>query len=282
MKCLTAFFLLVVCPLSLSAADVFERHLARHLKQAAEQSSPLPRLSMDEAARLKSLSATVSSPCLIVHTDDGNWTKVLVGWGFRKGPEKPTPVLLLERYVTYRGDRPELTAATGKDVMLFAGFAFNFDIGQVVPQGQGADIEFTADGVLKPVGDAELYALNGSVLPPPEKNGKASATDHEGVLPRDFAGTWKVNADRWQGEWELRVEANGRATGTYTSADTKNVYDITGQVANLPHNLHLEVQLANASQSIDAFLWTTDKSTMAGTLSLAGRKFGFYATRVEE
>jgi len=263
------------------AADVFERHTAKELQRAIEQGPAAAQLTLNDAAKLKPLSPTLSSPCIVVKTDDGNYAKALVGWGLRKGGEKPTPVLLIERFVTYRGDRPDLTAAVGKDVMLFPGFAFNFDIGQVVPEGHGADVKFTANSALKPVGEVQFVALHGSLLPPADPTTKRDPAAQEGVTLEDFAGTWKVDADgRWKGEWELKV-ANGDVTGSFVSDESKNRYDVTGQAGALPHQVKLEVFLANAQMQIDAYLWTKDKSKMAGTLVLAGRKFGFVAERAE-
>lgn len=273
-----------LAPVSIEAADVFEQHAGPIIRRAFEtpaESKTVAQVTLNESARLKPLSANIGSPCVFVKTDEENWGKALVTWGLRKTADKPVQVLLIERYVTYRGDRPELTSAVGKDVMLFPGFAFNFDIGQVVPAGQGGDIEFTAEGALKVLDPAQLIALNGSRLPPVDKS-SGKPTDHEGVEPGDFAGTWKVDADgRWTGEWQIKIAENGRASGSFVSKDLQNTYEIVGQVAGTPNNLKLDVFLANAQMQVDAYLWTTDKSTMAGTVSLTGRKFGFVATRVE-
>ena len=57
--------------------------------------------------------------------------------------------------------------------------------------------------------------------------------------------------------------------------------EIAGKIAALPHNAKLNIELANASQTIDAFLWTKDKSAMAGFMVMADRKLGFYATRIK-
>ena len=73
---------------------------------------------------------------------------------------------------------------------------------------------------------------------------------------------------------------NGKATGSFTSDESKNAYEITGQTGSTPHNLKLEVFLANTQLSVDGYLWTKDKSQMAGTVTMTGRKFGFVATRV--
>ena len=128
-----------------SAGDVFDRHSLAELKAATKESKPLSELSAAAAAKWQPLSAKIGSPCLIVQTNDGHWAKVLLSWGQRKvkGREQPLSVLVLERFVTYRGDREGQTTASGKEVMIFAGHSFSFDIGQVVPSGSGADIEFT-------------------------------------------------------------------------------------------------------------------------------------------
>ncbi len=264
-------------------ADVFDRHMASLVKKLAVEGTATRQLSMADAAKIKPLAPNIGSPCVVLKTSDGNYAKALVSWGLKKGrgTEKPTPLLLIERYVTYRGERLDLTSALGKDVMLFPGFGFDFDIGQVVPDGLGADIVFTAEGELVSEGDVKLVILNGSQLPPAEKSAKHDPNDHEGVVAQDFTGVWKLNADgRWLGELDLKVTDGGRATGSFTSDESKNAYDITGQTGSTPHNLKLEVFLANTQLSVDGYLWTKDKSQMAGTVTMTGRKFGFVATRV--
>lgn len=264
----------------LRAADLFDRHTFAVVRQATEKEAAIPQISLADAAKLKPLSASLSSPCLLIKTDEGNYTKALVSWGYRKGPEKPIPVLLIERFVTYRADRPDLTAASGKDVILFAGFQFNFDIGQVVPAGQGADVAFDGESVLKPLDGVKLTALRGSALPADPKAARSNAASDQ-VAATDFAGTWKVNADgRWNGEWTIEVDEDGRASGKYLSDESKSSYDIAGLSGNAPHMMKLEIFLPAAQISADAYLWTTNRNYMAGTVSVSGRKFGFFAERV--
>lgn len=263
------------------AGDVFDRHSLAELKLATKEATALPELSSATAAKWQPLSAKIGSPCLIVQTNDGHWSKALLSWGQRKvkGREQPLPVLVLERFVTYRGDREGQTTANGKEVMVFAGHSFSFDIGQVVPNGNGADIEFTETGLVKPVGDAKLFGLNGSQLPAADA-AKPNPNDHDGVLPRDFAGTWKVSIDgRWTGVWEINVDEQRTVLGKFVSDDTKSRYELYGKVSNVPHQAKLEIDLANSQVSVDAFLFTTDKATMGGTATMAGRKFAFVATR---
>lgn len=282
--CRSAAVCLVILSSSLaSAGDLFDRHSLVELKLATKDATSLTELSSATAAKWQPLSAKIGSPCLIVQTNDGHWSKALLSWGQRKvkGREQPLPVLVLERFVTYRGDREGQTTANGKEVMVFAGHSFSFDIGQVVPSGSGADIEFTEAGLVKPVGDAKLFGLNGSRLPAADA-AKPNPNDHDGVLPRDFAGTWKVSIDgRWTGIWEINVDEQRTVLGKFVSDDTKSRYELYGKVSNVPHQAKLEIDLANSQISIDAFLFTTDKGTMAGTATLASRKFAFVATREE-
>lgn len=264
------------------AIDTFDRHTTFWLKQAVRDAQPREELSSGQAASLKSIGRAMS-PCIIIKTNNGHWAKALLSWGLRKGAGKTLPVLLIERYVTYDNDRPDLTLAAGKDVMLFPGFQFNFEIGQVVPEGQGGDVTFGDDKRLRPVGNAQMFGLDGSALPPAGEGEAYDPTDHEGVLPRDFGGLWRVDADgRWLGQWSLVVDEEGNVQGNYISEESKSSYPVRGQIAGLPHRMTLEVDLANTTQTFEALLWTKDKSTMAGTTTLSERKFGFYARRVKE
>ena len=79
---------------------------------------------------------------------------------------------------------------------------------------------------------------------------------------------------------ELAVGESGRITGTFVSDDSQNRYEITGQPTATPHQLRLDVFLANTQMQVDAYLWTKDKSQLAGTVALTGRKFGFHAVRI--
>lgn len=274
---------MIACAATSTAnADVFDNHTAYWLRRATVDARPLESLTMRDSLSLKKIGRGINSPCIVVHTDDDNWTKALVTWGFRKGTDgERVPVVLIERFVNYRGDRQTLTTAAGKDIMLFPGFGFNFDIGQVVPAGQGEDILCVGDGVLKPAAKSKMFALNGPATPEPVPNERPDPTSHTGVIPTDFAGSWKVRIDgRWEGVWELDVEER-RVFGRFISDETKSVYEISGKIAALPHNAKLNIELANASQTIDAFLWTKDKSAMAGFMVMANRKLGFYATRIK-
>ncbi len=275
-----ALFVVMAATADVARADLFDDHTAYWLKQAAEKGAPATSLSMKDGSKLKPISKRFSSPCVVFKTDDDNWTKALITWGLRKGKNGPTPVLIIERFVTYRGDRPNLTAAAGKDVMLFPGFAFNFDIGQVVPEGQGEDVKCEGEATLTVIEPSKMFPLNGSAIPDAATDGKSKPADHAEVLAEDFAGSWIVRIDgRWEGRWDLKVDER-RIYGKFISEGTKSEYELNGRIAGLAHNARFDVELANTSQTFDAYLWTKDKAAMAGTVVIAERKVGFYALRV--
>lgn len=280
--CVTAMWCVAALSnVSALRADVFDDHTAYWLKQVIDKSPSTAALTMKDGAKLKPIGRRLSSPCVVLKTDEDNIVKALVTWGLRKGKDGPLPVVVIERFVTYRGDRQNITAASGKDVMLFPGFAFNFDIGQVVPEGQGEDIKCVGEGTLEVVEPSKLFALNGPAISTDSPEAQANPSSHEEVLPSDFAGSWHVRIDgRWEGRWELKVD-DRRIYGKFISSETKSEYEINGRLAALAHNVRLDVELANTSQSIDAFLWTKDKAAMAGTVVIADRKVGFYATRIK-
>jgi uncharacterized protein YndB with AHSA1/START domain len=272
------------------ALDEFDRHTSKDLRQAAEKNAAVPTLSSGQATKLKTLGPRIEHACVVVRTSDGNWAKALVSWGFRKGKEGGkdggkdvlVPIAVLERYVTYDRDRGDVTLAHGRNVMLFPGYEFDFDIGQIVPADSGGDLRFTPQRLLAAIDKAKLHPLDGSVLPatPPDKY---DPQDHADVRPRDFAGTWRVNADgRWVGTWEIDVHAEGQVSGRYTSDETKGSFAIRGRITetDLRHRLRFDVEFAAAVQQYDLYLWTTDKSTMAGTTTLISRTFGVVAERL--
>jgi hypothetical protein len=265
--------------------DIFDRHTSYWVKQAAQQHAAVESLSSGQAAELRALSRDILSPMVVVQTDQGNWAKALLGWGLRKAQPAPVPVLFIERFVTYDRDRGDVTVAHGRNVMLFPGFEFDFDIGQVVPRDLGGDVAFNDQRLLVPIAAARLHPVNGSVVPGADEGGEPDPNDHAGVLPRDFSGTWRVQADgRWAGTWSLTVDDEGTVQGQYLSDETQSTYPVEGRVSagGVPHRVALTVKFAAADQVYDLYLWTRDKAAMAGTTTLQEHTFGAYAVRVRD
>jgi len=265
------------------AIDTFDLHTAFWLNQAIKDGKPLESVTSGQAAQWKFIGRDVTQPCVVIKTGDGNVAKALLSWGFRKTADKPVPVLVIDRYVTYDRDRSNLTLAHGRNLMLFPGFEFDFDIGQVVPAGVGGDVALNDKRALVALGEAKIYGLDGGLVPEGEGE-DYNPQAHQGVQPRDYAGEWKVTADgRWYGTWHLAVDEDGNIDGQYLSEETKSVFPLKGRVAlGEPNRIVFDVEFAAATQHYDLYLFTGDKSAMCGTTTLVDRKFGVLAQRVKK
>ncbi len=267
------------------AIDTFDRHTSYWLNLAIKNGKPLESLTSGQAAQWKFIGRDVTQPCVVIKTDNGNVAKALLSWGFRKTADKPVPVLVIDRYVTYDRDRGNLTVAHGQNLMLFPGFEFDLDIGQVVPQGMGGDVALNNKRELVALGNAQLFAVDGSLLPAEDEGGEIHVPQaNQVVQPRDFAGEWKVSADgRWFGTWLLAVDDEGHIEGQYFSHETKSTFPLKGRVAlGEPNRVVFDVEFAAATQHYDLYLFTGDKSAMCGTTTLVDRKFGVLAERMKQ
>lgn len=263
------------------AIDSFDLHTSYWLNLAIKNGTPLEAVTSGQAAQWKFIGRDVTQPCVVIKTGEGNVAKALLSWGFRRTADKPVPVLVIDRYVTYDRDRGNLTLAHGRNLMLFPGFEFDFDIGQVVPKGVGGDVALNDNRALVALGDAKIYGLDGGLVPEGEGD-NYNPQAHQGIQPRDYAGEWKVTADgRWYGTWHLAVDDDGNVVGQYLSEETKSVFPLKGRIAlGEPNRIVFDVEFAAATQHYDLYLFTGDKSAMCGTTTLVDRKFGVLAERV--
>jgi hypothetical protein len=247
-----------------------------------------PSLTFRELEALPTVLRDERAALVVAKTDQGNLTKILASPGLRKlkTSEKDgglVPVLILERFETIdAGDRRSLKAR-GKDVMLFDGFQYDLDAGQVVPEGLGGDVVFLAnapDGPrLAPLSGSRLYTLDKSLhglvpIPGTPSAGRA-------VLPGDFAGRYKLMANgQWSGTLTLAVDPTGTVTGHFRSDRNGSAYPVTGKVASeVPQKIDFSVQFPRARQSYEGFLWTEGKNAIAGSVSMLDRPYSFIAVR---
>ena len=125
-------------PRSSRSLNAARAHGTAHLSVRTIES--LPEVVRGERAAL-----------VIATTDQGNLAKLLVSPGLRRqaaagDKAAMVPVINLERFETIdSGDRVSWKAR-GRDVLLFDGFEFDLDTGQVVPPGFGGDIRLLVPG----------------------------------------------------------------------------------------------------------------------------------------
>jgi hypothetical protein len=228
----------------------------------------------------------VPGALLIVKTNDGRNCKLLVQPASQRAPgDKFVPMLLIERYVTYREGEEQTVVASGKNLSLFAGFRLNLDLGQIVPEELGGDIRYVVDAektYIEPLGKAKLYVVT-KHLPEAEPRKQEKVVIAEPFEPKYFNGTYKLYDDgRRTARVVLKVDDDGVVTGAYYSDKDGKKYDVRGKVGTPKHALQFTVQFPNAEQVFQGCLFTGDGKALAGTSRMAERDAAFYALRSED
>jgi hypothetical protein len=243
-------------------------------------------LSVTDLGAMPSLLKDTRSALVLASTDLGNPVRLLIVPELRKpvgGKGEPIPVVVLERLDSFDSGEPTSRLVSRKDVVLFDGFPYDLDTGQVVPEGQGGDIVFRIKGEggprLETLGEAKLYTL---VKAPTFDTSKApQPTPGKTVLPGDFAGRYRLFANgQWSGTLDLKVEGRGVVTGQFRSDLHGTTYPVAGQVAtDVSHKLLFAIKYPRARQEFEGYLWAEGKGAMAGVASIAERPVGFFAIR---
>ena len=269
-------------------ADDFERLEGRALADAPRNpaASRRDRLSVADLLALPTVLRDTRAAPVVVKTDQGNYTRMIVSPGLRKPPgskRDAAPVLVIERFDTFDAGRLSTRLARGRDLVLFSGFQVDLDSGLVVPNDQGADLRFIAAGpgagVLETVGGALIYTFTST--PVPTSSNTVAATAASPSAPADFAGRYQLFSDgRWSGLLELKVSAAGVVGGFFRS-DTNGVsYDVAGRVAaESPDKAAFKVSFPQAQMDFDARLWSQGKGVIAGLATMRARDYGFFAIR---
>jgi hypothetical protein len=249
---------------------------------------PRPALTFGEIEALPQVLKDVRDALLIVKTDQGNLARVLVSPGFRKRPgdQGPmVPLLLLERFDVFDSGNPAAQLAQGRNLALFPGFQLDLDTGQVVPEGLGGDLLFSAQGqgagIVKGVGSAVIATLEGPPALPPPTARPGVPSEGRIVRPGDFSGRFRLAANgQWSGLLELKVDPAGAISGSFQSDVSKSPFPVSGNVdPHLPQKAQFAIQFPRARQDYQGVIWTEGKNVMAGTLAMLGQEFSFVAVR---
>jgi len=268
-------------------ADAFDNYtnpllaLVPKAKTAEVVRQLTPELMVKHSRALPNITATFA----VVKTNEGRYSKLLLQAARQKvAGDETVPILLIERYVTYREGEEKTIHAQGQNVRLFGDFRFNLDIGQVVPKGVDADLHFVAEGdkvYVEPVGKAELYLVTKHL---PEATPKKSAkfVIGEKFEARFFAGTYKLYDDgKRSGTLKLNVSGDGDVSGDYYSDKDGSKYEVSGKVGNPNYTIQFRVTYPKTIQFFNGFMFTGDGRTITGSSRLEEREVGFYAVRVE-
>ncbi|HZZ80661.1 MAG TPA: hypothetical protein VFE62_19315 [Gemmataceae bacterium] len=273
---------------TLVRADAFDNYINPILAKAP-QSKNVQKINKLSAATMVENSRAlpgISAAFVIVKTNNDRWAKLLVMPGQQKVPmAEPAPIVIVERYVTFREGEERVVHASGQQLHLFENFRLNLDIGQVVPKDLGADLRVGSDkdGVfLEPVGKAEMYLVTKHL---PEANPEKPKKLVVGAKfeTRYFNGSYKLHDDgRRSGKLELTVDAKGEVTGFYYSDKDGSKYEVDGKVSNSPqHRIDFRIHYPRTIQDFSGFLFTGNGAAITGSSTLENTTTGFYATRIE-
>lgn len=274
---------------AVAQADVFDHYTNPDLTKAASAAGvkQVAELSGPELTKTGGLIPGTDAALLIVQTREDRWAKLLVQPGRQKLGEDQHPIILIERFVTFREGQERTVLASGKDIHLYPGFQFNLGLGQVVPARVGGDllVPDSPDGslALKANAKSKMYLV--TKLPPataPPKSEKLVVG--EKFEPRYFNGRYKLHDDgRRFGTLTLDVdEASGEVSGSLSSEKDGRKYDVKGKLGTPRHTIQFTITFPQTTQQFTGHLFTGDARAIAGTSKLQDREAGFYAVRNED
>jgi hypothetical protein len=268
-------------------ADAFDNYTNELLAKAvkAEGTQQVKELTPEQLVEHGGVLPKLKGAFLIVKTNDGRFAKLLVQAARQKVGKETVPILLIERYVTYKEGEERQVVAEGKGIRLFQSFQFNLDLGQVVPEAIGGDLRLVVNDdktYIEPLGKAELYLVT-KHLPEADPKKTDKVVVGPNFEPKYFNGTYKLIDDgRRAGKLVLKVDEAGDVTGWYYSDKDGARYEVTGKVGDPSHAIKFKVQLPRTPLEFQGYMFTSGGQVICGISRLQEREFGFYATRIEE
>lgn len=286
MKTTWAIPIVLSVPMLANGADHFDDHDFAVISKVdqSEAVQKVPQLTATQISRMPHpLVGHTASSFLVVHTDRGNWCKLLVRQARIKGPQdQPVDLLLVERLVTYPMDSRRGLEADRSNIYLFPDFALDLDSGQIVPAGHGEDLTLVVEEkgpTLRAAEKTTLYAVGRPMVAPSSEPAKRKF-GQGALMVKDFAGEYQLQADgRWSGKVVLDVDDAGNVTGTYTSDQTGQTYDIQGRAGNPTNKLTFKIVFPMTEQQFEGYLWSRDRSRICGITHMEERPFGFVMDR---
>jgi hypothetical protein len=269
-------------------ADAFDQYTNPILAKvpAAEGVKEVKQLTVDILAEHDRVLPGCPGAFVVVRTNEGRYAKLLVQPARQKiDKERSVPIVLIDRYLTYREGEERAVEASGRNTYLFPGFRFSLDLGQVVPAELGGDLHYVAKGDeshLEPLGSAKIYVV---AKPLPEATPRKGTKLEVGATfePRYFNGSYKLHDDgRRSGTLLLKVDDDGHVTGSYYSDRDGRKYDVSGKIGSPAHKVQFTIKFPRTEQVFQGWLSTGDGKYLIGSSRMLEREAGFYAVRVEE
>lgn len=279
--------LLTLLP-ALARADAFDNYTNPVLAKVpgAAGVQEVKQLTPDVIADNDRVIPGVSAAFLVVKTNDGRWSKLLVQSARHKiDDERSLPILLVERFATYKEGDERAVAASAKNVYLYPGYRLNLDVGQVVPEEAGGDLRFVANGDkvhVEPLGRAKVYLLTKPLADAAPKK-TATLVVGETFEARYYNGKFKLYDDgRRSGTLTLQLENGNELTGAYYSDKDGAKYEVKGRIGTPLHSFEFTIKFPRSEQTFRGWMFTGDAKALVGASKLVDRETGFYAVRVQD
>jgi hypothetical protein len=287
-RSLSLAMLLTLCSGTRSPADAFDRYTNPVLAKAptAPGVRQVQKLTAEMLTDHDSVLPGITGALVIVQTNDGRFSKLLLQSARqRTGADASIPILMLDRFVTYRSGQERAIDASGQNIRLFEGFRFSLDIGQVVPASLPADLRFGVDeskSYVEPVGKATLYLVTQALADAAAKK-TARLIVGETFETRYFNGTFKLRDDgRRSGTLSLQAAENGEVTGSFFSDKDGRKYEVEGKIGTPRNSIQFTIRFPRSHEDFHGWLFTRDAAAISGYSRLQQRESGFYAVRVED
>jgi hypothetical protein len=244
------------------------------------------QLTSDEIADFTSALPDSSSAFLVVSTNDKRIAKLLVQPARQKLGDKQAPMLLVDKFVTFKGTTERATQSTGQSLHLYPGLRLGLDIGQVVPESIGGDLIVEAGAkdtfTLKPIKNAKLYVVTKPIAGVAPKKAPKLVVG-ESFETRFLNGRYKLHDDgRRSGVLKLEVNESGEVSGTFTSDKDGKEYDVQGKAGTPKHAISFTIKFPATTQNFTGYMFTGDGKAIAGTSKMLEREAAFYAERMED
>lgn len=275
---------------SAGRAEQFDYYTHPVLQKAVADGTlkEVKELTSDQVGEFASVLPDSPSAFLIVATNDKRLAKLLVQPARQKVGDKQMPLLLVDKYLTFKGTSDRAVQSSGHDLHLYPGLRIGLDVGQVVPEAVGGDLTVVAADkdasafVVKPLKDAKLYMLT-KPIPGVVPKKAPKLVVGEAFETRFFAGRYKLHDDgRRTGVLKLEINESGEIAGTFTSDKDGREYEVQGKAGTPKHAVTFTIRFPATTQTFTGFMFTGDGKAIAGTTKMLEREAGFYAERMEE
>jgi hypothetical protein len=273
---------------SSARADAFDNYTNPVLAKVPGSAGVLEikKLTSEMIAEHDRVLPGASAALVVVKTNDGRWSKMLLETARQKLNDKRSlPIVVVNRFVTFKEGDERAVAASSKNVYLYAGFRLNLDVGQIVPEEAGGDLRCVVDGDkihLETLGKAKMYLVT-KPLPAAAPTKTAKLVVGETFEARYYNGTFKLHDDgRRSGTLTLKVEQGNELSGSYYSDKDGAKYEVRGHIGTPLNGFEMTIKFPRSEQTFRGWMFTGDARVLVGASKLVERESGFYAVRVEE